>query len=105
MIEQNHTISGYIISDRSLLLSLCIISQNCNYSIDNNIEGKTVFLIFEHFFFHITFVLLFMENAPIEAFKNQVGGHTFELQNQGMLHQGSWILKQLQDMGRGYKNY
>ena len=43
-----------------------------------------------------------MENNPIEAFTNQVGGHTFELQNQGMLHQGNCILKQLQDMGRGY---
>ena len=43
-----------------------------------------------------------MEEAPITAFANQVGGHTFELQNQGMLHQGSWILKQLQDQGRGY---
>lgn len=42
-----------------------------------------------------------MEEAPITAFENQVGGHTFELQNQGMLHQGSWILKQLQDQGRG----
>ncbi|KAK8826715.1 hypothetical protein WA556_004304 [Blastocystis sp. ATCC 50177/Nand II] len=42
-----------------------------------------------------------MENAPIEAFANQVGGHTFALQNQGMLHQGHCILKQLQDCGRG----
>ena len=42
-----------------------------------------------------------MEEAPIEAFTNQVGGHTFALQNQGMLHQGSYILKQLQDQGRG----
>ena len=45
---------------------------------------------------------LTMENCPIEAFTNQVGGHTFELQKQGMLHQGNCILKQLQDMGRGY---
>ena len=42
-----------------------------------------------------------MEDAQIEAFSNQVGGHTFELQNQGMLHQGTCILKQLQDQGRG----
>ena len=42
-----------------------------------------------------------MEDAPIEAFANQVGGHTFALQNQGMLHQGHCILKQLQDCGRG----
>lgn len=46
-----------------------------------------------------------MEESPIEAFANQVGGHTFELQNQGMLHQGNCILKQLQDMGRGYYYY
>lgn len=44
-----------------------------------------------------------MEEAPIEAFTNQVGGHTFALQNQGMLHQGHFVLKQLQDGGRGYK--
>ena len=42
-----------------------------------------------------------MEEAPIEVFANQVGGHTFALQNQGMLHQGSYVLKQLQDQGRG----
>lgn len=47
--------------------------------------------------------IISMEECPIEAFSNQVGGHTFELQNQGMLHQGSCILKQLQDMGRGYE--
>ena len=49
-----------------------------------------------YFFFPV------MEEDKIEAFSNQVGGHTFELQNQGMLHQGSCILKQLQDQGRGY---
>ena len=36
-----------------------------------------------------------MESAPITAFENQVGGHRFDL------HQGSTILKQLQDQGRG----
>ena len=45
-----------------------------------------------------------MDSSPITAFENQVGGHTFELQNQGMLHQGSWILKQLQDLGRGLES-
>ncbi|KAK8808011.1 hypothetical protein WA588_006496 [Blastocystis sp. NMH] len=44
-----------------------------------------------------------MESAPITAFENQVGGHRFDLQKQGMLHQGSTILKQLQDQGRGVK--
>ena len=43
-----------------------------------------------------------MEEEPIRPFENQVGGHTFELQNQGILHQGKCILKQLQDMGRGF---
>lgn len=42
-----------------------------------------------------------MESVPITAFENQVGGHRFDLQKQGMLHQGSTILKQLQDQGRG----
>ena len=41
-----------------------------------------------------------MENCPIEAFTNQVGGHTFELQKQGMLHQGNCILKKLQNMSK-----
>lgn len=58
------------------------------------------FAFFAGVFFH-SIIYSIMEDSPIEAFSNQVGGHTFELQNQGMLHQGSCILKQLQDMGRG----
>lgn len=59
--------------------------------------NSTKVIVFMHYFFFPD-----MEEVKIEAFSNQVGGHTFELQNQGMLHQGSCILKQLQDQGRGY---
>lgn len=42
-----------------------------------------------------------MSTDDIEQFSNQVGGHTFEKQNQGFLKRGKMVLKMLQDKDRG----
>ena len=67
----------------------------------NIILRRSIIVLWKSLKNFIFFYYLDMEDAQIEAFSNQVGGHTFELQNQGMLHQGTCILKQLQDQGRG----
>lgn len=77
------------------IYSLSIVHGKRSQLLSKSSWSSTEIAVLSH-----TFVR--MENSPIEAFQNQVGGHTFELQNQGMLHQGSCILKQLQDQGRGY---